>query len=252
MHLRQTSQASCVAFQSVVVTPGSVVDINRNLGQPGVQLTGLDLGTQRRFGPFILADGGSTSGDELRAGGVFVTQALADAIGPKPGDQLTVEAGGQPGALSASGDGAGEVAATQQLAPLVRTAVAGSELQVLETKRGLLHIADLQDKSSRPFVTAGGVIVALAATAIVANLAVMLAEERRPRLAVLRALGLTRAGLIQVPITEGALYNVAGAIFGIPLGLALGALVVSHSPPGPDGFPTAPAVAPGSDARHGD
>ncbi|TMD46041.1 MAG: ABC transporter permease [Chloroflexi bacterium] len=65
---------------------------------------------------------------------------------------------------------------------------------------------------SRGFVTAFGVIVALAATAMVANLAVLLAEERRPRLAVLRALGLTRGGLIQLSVTEGALYSLAGAL----------------------------------------
>jgi putative ABC transport system permease protein len=282
------SLSSATAFQSAVVITGSVVDLDRNLGKPGVQLTGLDLGVQRRFDPFTLVGGRSTYGDELIAGGVFLTQALADDIGARAGDRLSVQAGGaspqqatvvgivqHTGAgaygnprsafsslptiqrlvssdrinlirVSAQGDGDREVDAGRRLAPLVRAAVAGDGLQVLETKRAVLDTAALQDATSRPFVTAFGVIVALAATAMVANLAVLLAEERRPRLAVLRALGLTRAGLIQLSVTEGALYSLAGAILGLPAGLALGALVVGHSPTAPDSFGFSLSVAPAS------
>ena len=75
-------------------------------------------------------------------------------------------------------------------------------------------------------------IVALAATALVANLALMLSEERRPRLAVLRALGLSRTGLIQLATTEGAIYSVLGALAGVPAGL-LFALFILDGPGGP-------------------
>jgi putative ABC transport system permease protein len=217
-----------------------------------------------------------------------LTQALADDIGARVGDHLSIQAGGpspQPamvvgiihrqgagaygdprsvfGSLptiqqmvasdrinlvrvSGSGDGDREVAAARQLAPLVRAAVAGDGLQVLEPKRGALDLASRMQNVSRGFVTAFGVIVALAATAMVANLAVLLAEERRPRLAVLRALGLTRGGLIQLSVTEGALYSLAGALLGLPAGLALGALVVGHNPETPDSFGFILSVAPGS------
>ena len=281
------SLSSRAAFQSAVVTTGSLVDVDRNLAKPGVQLTGLDLGVQRRFDPFTLADGRSTYGDELSAGGVFLTQALADDIGARAGDQLSVQAGGpspqqatvagivqHTGAgaygnprsafgslptiqrlvasdrinlvrVSARGDGDGEVTAGRQLAPLVRVAVAGDGLQVLETKRGALELASQMQNASRGFLTSLGVIVALAATAMVANLAVMLAEERRPRLAVLRALGLTRGGLIQLSVTEGGLYSLAAALVGVPIGLALGALIVSH-PENPEGTGFILSVVPGS------
>ena len=279
---------SAAAFQSALLVTGSVVDINQNLGKPGVQLNGFDLGVQHRFDPFVLSSGLSSYGDELIAGGLFLTQALADDIGARSGDRLRVQAGGpspqsatvvgivqRQGAgaygnprsafgslttiqrlvgsdrinlirVSAPGDGVREVAAGHELAPLVSAAVAGDGLQVLEPKRGLLQTADLQDEASRSFVTAFGVIVALAATAMVANLAVLLAEERRPRLAVLRALGLTRGGLIQLSAAEGALYSLAGAVLGLPVGLALGALVVGHSPATPDSFGQILSVAPGS------
>src|SRR5207302_7337622 len=285
---RDTSLRSAAAFQSALVVTGSVVDVDRNLAKPGVQLTGLDITAQRRFDPFTLAGGRSTFGDEVSTGGVFLTQALADDVGARVGDRLSIQAGGPSprpatvvgisrhegggaygkprsafGSLttiqrlvgsdrinlirvSAPGDGVREVAAGRQLAPLARAAVAGDRLQVLEPKRAALDTADLQNATSRGFVTAFGVIVALAATAMVANLAVLLAEERRPRLAVLRALGLTRGGLIQLSVTEGALYSLVGALLGLPVGLALGALVVGHNPTTAVSFGFTLSVAPGS------
>lgn len=280
--------SSAAGFQSAMVTTGSVVDADRNLAKPGVQLTGFDIGVQRRFDPFVLTDGRSTYGDELLGGGLFLTQALADDIGARAGDHVSVQGAG-PGPqqatvvgivehtgtgaygnprsafaslatmqrlvasdrinlirVSAQGNGEVEVAAGRQLAPLVRAAVAGKGLQVLEPKRGVLELAQQQDDASRGFVTAFGVIVALAATAMVANLAVLLAEERRPRLAVLRALGLTRGGLIQLSLSEGAFYSLVGAVLGLPAGLLLGAVVVGHSPATPDSFGFVLSVAPGS------
>jgi len=279
---------SAAPFQSALVLTGSVVDVDRNLGKPSVQLNGLDLDVQRRFDPFVLTGGRSTYGDELAGGGVFLTQALADDLGARAGDRLSVQAGGpspqqatvvgiiqRQGAgaygdprsvfgslptiqqlvgadrvnlvrVSAPGEGDREVAAGHQLAPFFRAAVARVGLQVLEPKRGALELATKQRDVSRGFVTAFGVIVALAATAMVANLAVLLAEERRPRLAVLRALGLTRGGLIQLSVTEGALYSLAGALLGLPVGLALGALIVGHSSFTPDSFGQILSVAPGS------
>jgi putative ABC transport system permease protein len=106
---------------------------------------------------------------------------------------------------------------------------------VLEGKRGALAIVNAMSQNGGPFVTAFGVIIALAATALVANLAVMLSEERRPRLAILRALGLTRSGLEQLSITEGAIYSLLGALAGLPAGLAL-AFVVIHAGVAPVSF----------------
>jgi putative ABC transport system permease protein len=286
------SLGKTAAFQGAVIVTGSVVDVDRNFGKPGVQLTGLDLGVQHRFDPFLLADGRSTYGDELGIGGVFLTQALADDLDARVGDRLSVQAGGPSPQLatvvgivqrrgagaygnprsvfgslptiqrllgsdrinlvrvSAPGDGDREVAAGRQLAPFFRAAVARDGLQVFEPKRGVLELATRQREVSRGFLTSFGVIVALAATAMVANLAVLLAEERRPRLAVLRALGLTRGGLIQVSVTEGALYSLAGALFGLPAGLALAWLATLQSPPAPDPGPGGTgfilSVAPGS------
>src|SRR5258708_22535173 len=85
---------SCIAgIQNAIVTSGSVVDVTREAGRPNVQLSGLDIAAERRFGAFVLADGRSTFGDELNSGDVFVTQPLAAALGTQRGDHLRATAG---------------------------------------------------------------------------------------------------------------------------------------------------------------
>jgi putative ABC transport system permease protein len=262
----QSATCSCVeAVQNAVITAGSVVNLDREVGKANVQITGLDLAAELRFGPFVLAGGRSTLGDELSSGSVLLTQPLADALQAKTGDHLRVIAGGasshdvtvagivlreQAGAygfddsmfasiataqmlagvdgvnlirVSARGDGDAEVSNGQAAAPVLRGLLqnAGVSLRVLEVKRSALDIVLQASDQARPFISSFGVLIALAATALVVNLAVMLSEERRPRLAVLRALGLTRTGLVQLSTTEGAIYSLLGAIAGLPAGLVL-------------------------------
>jgi putative ABC transport system permease protein len=274
-----TEQAVCrcvVAAQNALVTNGSVVDLTREAGKPNVQITGLDLAAQARFGPFVLLGGKTTLGDELNTGGVFLAQPFADVLGAQTGDQLRVYSGGpsshdvtvagivrrqQAGAygldrsmftslataqllagtdrvnlirVSASGNGDAEVASGHNAARALRQLLAadGASLEVLEVKSATLDLVLKDSENGRPFASSFGVIVALAATALVANLAVMLTEERRPRLAVLRALGLTRTGLVQLSTTEGAIYSLLGALAGLPAGLLFGFLII-HGPGGP-------------------
>ncbi|HXM72905.1 MAG TPA: FtsX-like permease family protein [Candidatus Dormibacteraeota bacterium] len=269
----QRVACSCVAaVQNAVITAGSVVNLDREVGKANVQITGLDLAAQQRFGPFVLAGGRSTLGDELTSGGVFLTEPLAGALQAQAGDHLRVitgapsshdvtvagivrrEAAGAYGfddsmfasiataqtlagvngvnliRVSAPGVSDAEVTNAQAAAPVLRTMLqnAGVSLQVLEVKRGALEIVLKTSEQGRPFVSSFGVIIALAATALVVNLAVMLSEERRPRLAVLRAMGLTRAGLVQLSTTEGAIYSLLGAIAGLPAGLLLAFFIYKH------------------------
>ena len=65
-------------------------------------------------------------------------------------------------------------------------------------------------------------LTVLAAIGLIVNLILALAEERRPRLAVLRALGLTRAGLVLLSMLEGAIYSVAAAAAGVAVGVPAG------------------------------
>jgi putative ABC transport system permease protein len=65
--------------------------------------------------------------------------------------------------------------------------------------------------------------VVLAAVALVVNLFLALSEERRPRLAVLRALGLSRPGMIVISLMEAGLYALGGSLLGAVLGLGYAA-----------------------------
>jgi putative ABC transport system permease protein len=271
---------NAATFQNALTVTTSVTDLDRNLGTPGVQLIGLDLASEQRFGEFVLSDGRMSQGSELTLGRVFITQPLADALGAKPGDHLQVTGSGGPGSgdvivagivqrqeagaygfgssvgtfsgyrsifssletaqqvaatsdvnlirISARGDGDAEIARGHQMVDRLRALASGGGLAVVETK-GTVVATDLANSNLwRQVYTGLGLIVVLAGSFVVINLAVMLAEERRPRLAVLRALGLTRAGLVKVAVVEGAIYSLAGSIAGLPLGLAIGAVMNSN------------------------
>ena len=135
--------------------------------------------------------------------------------------------------LAAPGDGQAELTRAHELAPRVRTALqalpGGLALTVREPKRedfdAQVRLAD----ATRGLYTALSLFIALAGAALVVNLGIALAEERRPRHAVLRALGLSRAGIVGLSVLEGGLYSLAAAIGalvpGAIFGLALVAMV---------------------------
>ena len=140
--------------------------------------------------------------------------------------------------ISAKGDGRQEIDNARALAPAVRAAVAASagaaSLDVREVKAEDLAANETMGRGIRPVFIALSFFVVLAATAVVVNLSLALAEERRPRLAVLRALGLTRAGLTLVATIEGAFYSLAAALVGILPGLAYAFVVAARPVPGGD------------------
>jgi putative ABC transport system permease protein len=125
--------------------------------------------------------------------------------------------------VSAKGDGQQEIDNARALAPAVRTLVAatpgGTALEVREVKAQDLASNEQQGGPTRSIFLALSLFVVLAASALVVNLSLALAEERRPRLAVLRALGLRRSGLVTVAVIEGALYSFAATIAGVLPGL---------------------------------
>ena len=138
--------------------------------------------------------------------------------------------------ISAKGEGQQEIDNAKALAPAVRAVVAeaggGSTLVVREVKAEDLATTDEMGRSIRPPFVGLSFFIVLAATALVVNLALALAEERRPRLAVLRALGLTRTGLILVAVLEGAFYSLAAAVVGILPGAAYTYFVDARPMPG--------------------
>src|SRR5437016_5991221 len=118
--------------------------------------------------------------------------------------------------LSVPGAGRAELDRAHELAPQVRAALrtlpGGPSLNVREAKREDVDFLVKRASDDGVLFTGLSLFVALAGAALVVNLGFALAAERRPRHAVLRALGLSRAGMITLSVLEGALYSLAGAI----------------------------------------
>jgi putative ABC transport system permease protein len=131
---------------------------------------------------------------------------------------------------SAPGEGPAELAAAHRLASAMRSALksvpGGRDLQVLEVKANEIK-AGASDNGPY-FMLVLTSLVLLAGAALVVNLALALAEERRPRLAVLRALGLSRRGLITLSVMEGAIYSIAATVGAVIPAILLVWFFVSH------------------------
>ena len=153
------------------------------------------------------------------------TVALAPLLGPGAINVIRISARAdlQP-ALSAGHEAAGRLREA-----LARIPSAGS-LVVREDKATDIAAAIRSGEIGREWQTAYGLFVALAGIALVVNLVVAVAEERRPRHAVLRAMGLTRSGLVGLSLLEGAVYSVVAAALGLIVGAAAALVLVAQLP----------------------
>lgn len=114
----------------------------------------------------------------------------------------------------------------------------GALLDAASTKDTVLELkhvkkeslADAEDNTAFTLAMLMGMtfLVIAAGVALIINLTQMLAEERRPRLATLRALGLTRRGLVTLSVLEGALYSLLAAAVGTLVGVFAGRLLAER------------------------
>ena len=127
--------------------------------------------------------------------------------------------------ITARGDEQAEADAARAAAPRVRAVLAntagGRAFDLREVKAEEADAQHRYQESTSWIFLSFSLLVVAVGTALVVNLMVALAEERRPRLAVLRALGLSRPGLVRMSLLEGALYSLAAA----PLSLVTGGLI---------------------------
>jgi putative ABC transport system permease protein len=161
--------------------------------------------------------------------------------------------------LAVPGDGQAELDRAHELAPQVRKALqglaGGPSLKVREAKREDVELLIKRAESDRSFFTGLSLFIALTGSALVVNLGLALAEERRPRHAVLRAMGLGRTGMVTLSVMEGALYSlvaaalalVPGSIVGLALARTLqGGSLLYAGPIEARTGPTLYPIAPGS------
>ena len=112
------------------------------------------------------------------------------------------------------------------LAATAALADAGLDPEINRVKFDLLEDAELEgEELTRIFSVVGGFSV-LAGVLLLINLFVMLAEERKPNLGVLRAIGWKRSALRRAFRAEGVLYSVVAAAAGAVLGIGVGWVIV--------------------------
>ena len=123
-----------------------------------------------------------------------------------------------------------EALASRAAGPIAKAVEGAGEvdLKVREVKKDSVEAATTSTEFLRAMLVAMSLLIVAAGAALVVNLIMMLAEERRPRLGVLRALGLTRWKLVQMSVIEGAMYSLAAAAIGTAIGIPAGRLVAAR------------------------
>lgn len=134
--------------------------------------------------------------------------------------------------VSAPGGVRDSLEASGRAAPVVRDAVGSLEspvpLEVREAKAAEAANAEDFTVFIRAMLVGMSALVVAAGAALIVNLIGMLAEERRSRLGVLRALGLKRRGLVGLAVIEGALYSLAAGVVGVAVGAGAGRIVAGR------------------------
>ncbi len=121
-------------------------------------------------------------------------------------------------------EGADQTAlATAQLRSIVGSP-AGVEIE--QVKADLLERAEADAADFVDLFGGIGAFSVVAGVLLLVNVFVMLAEERRSELGMLRAVGLKRNGLVRAFGAEGALYATAAALAGGAIGVGVGRAVV--------------------------
>jgi putative ABC transport system permease protein len=268
-------QGGARGVQAGVELVGTAADLDRRLDNPTVRLIGFDPASQPPFGVYTLADGRTTSGQDLGARDVILSKSLADSLQAQKGDAVQLatngyapivfnvagvanaegpgDYGGQPAVfatlaamdtltgsdrinvvrISAVGDGDQELKNSQVIAPQVTNALrnltSDVDLRVRTAKADDVNEIINLAAQNGPITLVLSSIVVLAGIALVVNLALALAEERRPQLAVLRAMGLSRSGLVITSVIEGGIYSLGASAIGAVPGIATAWLLVSQS-----------------------
>ncbi|MGH2752653.1 MAG: ABC transporter permease [Actinomycetota bacterium] len=170
-------------------------------------------------------------GFETTSANAFVAPGTLDGI---IGDELPEGAAPPEASILISNDGGVEGGA--DLTPEVTTLIedelgAGSGVRVEPVKQDTLDEAEVQgDEFSQLFIAIGSFAI-VAGVLLLVNIFVMLAEERKSQLGMLRAVGMRRSDLLRSFIIEGTLYAIVASIVGAILGIGVGWAIVGLAAP---------------------
>lgn len=115
---------------------------------------------------------------------------------------------------------------TDEVVRLLTGALDGLGVHPVEAKADILEEAEDDSAVFQELFTAMGAFGILAGVLLLVNIFVMLGEERKQELGMLRAVGLRRASLVGAFSTEGWLYSLLAAALGTLVGLGLGRVII--------------------------
>ncbi|HUP87271.1 MAG TPA: FtsX-like permease family protein [Acidimicrobiales bacterium] len=158
---------------------------------------------------------------------LFVTPGtIADLVAANPA------VGSPPGSMVAVSNRGGVIDGADLSSRVTTTALepaiaeSGLPAHSQSAKVDLLDAAEAQGKSFTQLFTSLGTFSALAGILLLISIFIMLAEERKTELGMLRAVGLKRAGLVGSFSLEGWMYAVGAAALGTIAGLGVGRAIV--------------------------
>ena len=181
--------------------------------------------TVDRVLPGAASPGGWPIDTRQQSYNVFVAPGTIESLaaGAAPGLQAepprTVVAISNRGGVEDGADGT--AAATRA----VDRVLAGSGARVQPVKQDVLDRADKAGTSLSQLYFTIGMFAVAAGILLLVNVFVMLADERRSELGMLRAVGMRRRTLVAALATEGWIYAVLASALGALLGIGFGRLI---------------------------
>jgi putative ABC transport system permease protein len=196
---------------------GSRMDLEVSRVLPRTGLAGFWLGIESTSPNAFIAPG------EL---GDVVGGKLPEGAAPPETHVLVSNRGGveEGGALS------------RPVTSLIEDTVGTSGLRVEEVKREGLDEADTQGKEFGEIFLGIGSFAIVAGILLLVNIFVMLAEERKNQLGMLRAVGMKRSHLIRAFVIQGAFYALGAGVLGAFLGVGVGWAIAKLAAPIFGGF----------------
>ncbi|MDQ3785400.1 MAG: ABC transporter permease [Actinomycetota bacterium] len=108
---------------------------------------------------------------------------------------------------------------------------AESQLRVEPIKQDRLDDAESQGEQFSEIFLGIGSFAVVAGVLLLVNIFVMLSEERKAQLGMLRAVGMRRADLVRGFVIEGAIYALLASVLGAVVGIGVGWVIVRFAAP---------------------
>jgi putative ABC transport system permease protein len=169
------------------------------------------------------------TGQNSQSPNIFVAPGTIAALQGAGGQRGTATQTSPPTAVLAvsnSGSVLDGVTRTDAVKAELDAAIAGLPASVQTVKRTLLDDAKTSGQQFTTLFQSIGWFSVLAGILLLVNIFVMLAQERKTELGMLRAVGLRRASLVGSFSLEGWLYALASSLLGSVVGLGIGRVIV--------------------------